>query len=117
MGVLEDPVRENGKGTPWVGLLQAHFQNGRQFGVFTVFKGSGAHTGRALAVVVAGAARRWVGVREGHTGAPLEVNFQPLLDLKNPNFRPFGSRNASETAEKRLEKRPSFGQGHGQRFS
>jgi hypothetical protein len=27
------------------------------------------------------------------------------------------SRNGSETAEERLEKRPSFGQGHGKRFS
>ena len=82
-----------------------------------VFRGSGAHTGRALADVVAGAARRWVGVMEGPTGAQLEVDFQAFLGLKNPIFRPFGSRNASETAEKRLEKRPSFGQGRGQRFS
>jgi hypothetical protein len=50
-------------------------------------------------------------------GAPLKVGFQAFLALKNPNFRPFGSRNTSETAEKRLDKRPSFGQGHGQRFS
>ena len=78
-----------------------------------VFRGSGAHAGRALAVVVAGAARRWVGVMEGHTGAPLEVNFQPFLGLKNRNFRPFGLRNGSETTEQQLEKRPSFGQGHG----
>ena len=63
--------------------------------------------------VAAGVARRWVGVMEGPTGAPLEVNFQAFLSLKKPNFRPFGSRNGSETAEKRLEKRPSFGQGHG----
>ena len=34
----------------------------------------------------------------------------------NPKFRPFWSRNGSETAEKRLEKRPSFGQGHGKCF-
>jgi hypothetical protein len=72
---------------------------------------------RALAVVVAGAARRWVGVMQGPTGAPLEVGFQAFLALKNPNFRPFGSRNASETAEEWLEERPSFCQGHGQRFS
>jgi hypothetical protein len=50
-------------------------------------------------------------------GAPLEVNFQPFLALKNSIFRPVGSRNASETAEKRLEERPIFGQDHGQRFS
>ncbi len=54
---------------------------------------------------------------EGPTGAPLEVAFRAFLGLKNPNFRPFGSRNGSETAEERLEERPSFGQGHGQRFS
>jgi hypothetical protein len=36
---------------------------------------------------------------------------------QNPIFRPFGSKNGSETAEERLEKRPSSGQGHGQRFS
>ena len=84
---------------------------------FYGFRGFGAHAGRDPAVVVAGAARRWVGVMEGPTGAPLEVVLQAFLGLKNPNFRPFGSRNASETAEKRLEKRPSFGQGHGQRFS
>jgi hypothetical protein len=54
---------------------------------------------------------------EGPTGAPLEVNFQAFLALKNPNFRPFGSKNASETAKKRLEKQPIFGQSHGQRFS
>jgi hypothetical protein len=53
---------------------------------------------------------------EGPTGAPLEVGFQAFLPLKNPNFRPFGSRNSSETIEKRLEERPIFGQGHGQRF-
>jgi hypothetical protein len=35
----------------------------------------------------------------------------------NPKFRQFWSRNGSETAKKRLERRPSFGQGHGQRFS
>jgi len=35
---------------------------------------------------------------------------------QTPIFCPFGSRNGSETAEKRLQKRPSFGQGHGQRF-
>jgi hypothetical protein len=63
-----------------------------------------------------GTAHRWVMVVEGPTGAPLEVGFQPFLALKNPNFRPFGSRKASETVEERLEKRPSFGQGHGQRF-
>jgi hypothetical protein len=47
----------------------------------------------------------------------LEVALHAFLALKNSNFRPFGSRNASETAEKRLDKRPSFGQGHGWRFS
>jgi hypothetical protein len=83
----------------------------------TVFRGSGAHAHRAHAVVVAGAARRWLRVMGGHTGAPLEVNFQPFLALKTPNFRPFGSRNASETAQKRLEERPRIGQSHGQRFS
>jgi hypothetical protein len=83
----------------------------------TVFRGSGAHAHRDPAGIVAGAARRWVGVMEGPTGAPLEVVFQAFLVLKNPNFRPLRSRNASETAEERLEKRPSFGQGHGQRFS
>jgi hypothetical protein len=35
---------------------------------------------------------------------------------QNPIFCPFGSRNGSETAQERLEKRPSSGQGHGQRF-
>jgi hypothetical protein len=74
-------------------------KNGRKFGVFMVFRGSGAHAHRVLAVVVAGAARRWVRVMERPMGAPLEVNFQPFLALKNPIFRPFGSRNASETAE------------------
>ena len=83
---------------------------------FTVFRGSRAHAGRDLADGVAGAARRWVGVMEGPTGAPLEVVLQAFLGLKNPNFRPFGPRNASETAEKRLEKRPSYGQGRGQRL-
>ena len=34
-----------------------------------------AYAGRALAVVVSGAACRWVRVVEGPTGAPLEVNF------------------------------------------
>jgi hypothetical protein len=82
-----------------------------------VFRGFGAHAGRALAVVVAGAARRWVRVVEEPTGAPLVVALQAFLGLKKRNFRPFGSRNTSETAEKRLEKRPSFGQGRGQRFS
>ena len=85
--------------------------------VFTVFRGSGAHAHRALADIVAGAARRWVGVMEGPTGAPLEVVLQAFLGLKNRNFRPIGSRNASVTAKKRLKKRPSFGRGHGQRFS
>jgi hypothetical protein len=112
VGVLEGPVCENGKRTLWVGLASAHFQNGRKFG-----RGSGAHAHRELAVVVAGAARRWVGVMEGPTGAPLTLNFQAFLALKNSNFRPFVSRNGSETAEERLEERPSFGQGHGQRFS
>jgi hypothetical protein len=44
--------------------------------------------------------------------------FQSFLNRSwgNPKFRPFWSRNGSETAEKRLEKRPSFGQAHGQRF-
>jgi hypothetical protein len=46
----------------------------------------------------------------------MEVGFQAFLPLKNQNFRPFGSRNDSETAQKRLEKRPIFGQGYGQRF-
>jgi hypothetical protein len=36
---------------------------------------------------------------------------------QNPIFCPFGSRNGSETAQERLEKRPSSGQGHDQRFS
>jgi hypothetical protein len=76
---------------------------------FTIFRGSGARAGRAHADVVAGAARRWVGVMEGPTGAPLEAGFQAFLVLKTPNFRPFGSRNASETAKKRLEERPIFG--------
>jgi hypothetical protein len=79
--------------------------------------GSGAHAHRAVAVVMVGAARRWVGVMEGPTGASLEVGFQAFLALKNRNFRPFGSRNGSETAQKRLEERPTLGQGHGQRFS
>jgi hypothetical protein len=35
----------------------------------------------------------------------------------NPKFRPFGSRDGSETAKERLEERPILGQGHGQRFS
>jgi hypothetical protein len=64
-----------------------------------------------------GAARRWVGVIEGPTGAPLEVDFQAFLALETPNFCSFGVRNGSETVEKRLEERSSFGQGHGQRFS
>ena len=34
-----------------------------------------------------------------------------------PKIRPFWSRNGSETAEKRLEERLIFDQGHGQRFS
>jgi hypothetical protein len=46
----------------------------------------------------------------------LEVGFQACLPLENPNFRQFGSENGSETAPKRLEERPIFGQGHGQRF-
>jgi hypothetical protein len=117
VGVLEGPVCENGRVTPWVGLPLAHFQNSRKFGVFTIFRGFGAHAGRDPAVVVAGEARRWVGVMEGPTGAPLGVALQAFLGLKNRNFRPFGSRNASETAEIRLEKRPSFGQGRGQRSS
>ena len=63
------------------------------------------------------ARRAGYGVMEGPTDAPLEVNFQAFLALKNRNFRPFGSRNGSETAQKWLEERPNFGQGHGQRFS
>ena len=51
------------------------------------------------------------------TGAPLAVIFWAFLDLKTPKTRPFGSRNGSETAQERPEKRPSFGQAHGQRFS
>jgi hypothetical protein len=58
-----------------------------------------------------------MGVIERPTRALLEVGFQSFLALKNPNFRPFGARNTSETAKERLKKRPSFGQGHGQRFS
>jgi hypothetical protein len=73
----------------------AHFQKGRKFRVLTIFRGSGAHTGRDLAVVMAGAARRWVGVMEGPTGAPSEVDFRAFLALKNRNFRPFGLRNGS----------------------
>jgi hypothetical protein len=79
-------------------------------------EGSGTHAHRTHAVIMAGVTRRWVGVMEGPTGAPLEVALQAFLGLKNRNCRPFGSRNTSETAEKRLEKRPSFGQGRGQRF-
>jgi hypothetical protein len=33
-----------------------------------------------------GAARRWVGVMKGPTGAPLEVAFQAFLALKKPKF-------------------------------
>ena len=40
-----------------------------------------------------------------------------LLQPKNPIFHHFRPRNGSETAEEWLEERPSFGQGHGQRFS
>ena len=75
MGVFEGPACENGNGTPWVGLAHAHFQNSQKFGGFTVCRGSGAHTGRAIAIVLAGAAHRWVEVMEGSTGAPLAVNF------------------------------------------
>jgi hypothetical protein len=42
---------------------------------------------------------------KGPTGAPLEVVLQAFPALKNQNFRPFGSRNASETAQKRLSLR------------
>ena len=84
---------------------------------FYSFSRFSTHAHRGVAVFVAGATRRWVGVMEGPTGAPLEVGFQAFLALKNRKFRPFGSRNGSETAEKRLEKRPSIGQGHGQCFS
>jgi len=53
----------------------------------------------------------------GPTDAPLAVIFQAFLGLKPPKTRLFGSRNGSETAQERIEKRPSFGQAHGQRFS
>jgi hypothetical protein len=92
-------------------------KNCPKFGVFTIFRGSSAHTGRATAVVVAGAVGRWVGVMEGPTGVLLSVFIRRFLALKNPKFRPFGSRNGSEMAEERLEKRPGFGQGHGHRLS
>ena len=62
-------------------------------------------------------ARRWAGVMLGPTGAPLAVIFEAFLGLKTPKTRPFGSRNGSETAHERPEKRPSFGQAHGKRFS
>jgi hypothetical protein len=54
---------------------------------------------------------------EEPTGAPLEGGLQAFLALKTPKFRPFGWRNASETAKERVETLPIFGQGHGQRFS
>jgi hypothetical protein len=62
------------------------------------FRGSGAHAHRVVADVVAGAARRWVGVIEGPTGAPLEVGFQAFLPLKNQNFAHLGR----GTPQKRL---------------
>ena len=57
------------------------------------------------------------GVMFGPTGAPLAVIFEAFLGLKTQKTRPFGWRNGSETAQERPEKRPSFGQAHGQRFS
>jgi hypothetical protein len=83
---------------------------------FSVFRGFGAHIGRGVADAAAGATRRWVGVMEGPTGASLALRRYVFLALKNRNFRPFGSRNGSKTAQKRLEERPSIDQGHGQRF-
>jgi hypothetical protein len=44
--------------------------------------------------------------------------FQPFLSRSwgKPEISSILVENGSETAEERLEKRPSFGQGHGQRF-
>jgi hypothetical protein len=63
-----DPQR-HALGRPCVGP----FANCPKFGVFTVFRDAGAHTGGAVADAAAGAARRWVGVMEGPTGALLAV--------------------------------------------
>jgi hypothetical protein len=44
--------------------------------------------------------------------------FQQFLNRSwgKPNFSSIWVENGSKTAEERLEERPSFGQGHGQRF-
>ena len=60
---------------------------------------------------------RWAVVMLGPTRAPLAVIFSAFLDLRTPKTRPFGSRNGPETAQERRERRPIFGQAHGQRFS
>ena len=46
--VLEGPVCEIRNGTVWVGLAKAHFQDGRKFGVFAVFRHSSAHAHSAV---------------------------------------------------------------------
>jgi hypothetical protein len=71
--VLEGPVCEIRNGTVWVGLAKAHFQDGRKFGVFAVFRHSSAHAHSAVADAAAGATSRWVGVMEAPTGASLAV--------------------------------------------
>jgi hypothetical protein len=68
-----------------------------------VFRGSGTHARRAVAVVMAGAARRRVGVMEGPTGAPLAVAFQAFLGSKK-KFRPSMSRKGLETDEGQRKK-------------
>jgi hypothetical protein len=58
-------------------------------------------------------------------GGDVEVNVcvvgGDLLGVPGPQKtkkkRPFGSKNGSETAQKRPERRPSFGQAHGKRIS
>jgi hypothetical protein len=55
VGVLEGLVCENGNGMPWVGLV-GPFPKLTQIRFFSIFRGFGAHTGRAVAVDVAGAA-------------------------------------------------------------
>ena len=82
MGVLEGLVCEIRSGTPW----PPGWASRRTISKIvrnsvlnkTVFRDSGARTGRAAADAAAGAAeeaRRWVGVMEGPAGAPLAVSY------------------------------------------
>jgi hypothetical protein len=104
---MQDP-QTSGVGRPRLGPIPKLFEI-RYFGVFSRFR----RTRTPGACECRGGRDTPMGGGDGGANASaVGVDFKAFLAPQKPT-RPFGSRNGSETAQKR----PSFGQAHGQRIS